>query len=140
MASISGAAVVGLFSTAWRLVAKRRAGERDVKDARSDYDPDLECFLLQMSVLSQVRMKQRAQDLSAVGFERRQQGYEASERELDYVLRCHSVAPELRQRWLATLMYTLRCEVERQDLSQLMKRSATPPLASHLAETSPRNA
>lgn len=77
-----------------------------------------------MSVLSQVRVKKRAQDLSAVGFERRQQGYEASERELDYVLRCHSVPADLHQRWLTTLMYTLRVEVERQDLSRLMRRSA----------------
>lgn len=127
---------MGLISIAWRLVVGRPAPGHDEQDLHSAYDADLECFLLQMSVLSQVRMKQRAQELSAVGFERRQQGYEAAERELDYVLRCHSVAPELRQHWLATLMYTLRCEVERQDLSQLMKRTATlpPPLAPHLAE------
>lgn len=133
---------VGLLSRAWRLLAGHRAADRDANDARSDYDPDLECFLLQMSVLSQVRMKQRAQDLSAVGFERRQQGYEVSERELDYVLRCHAVGPELRQRWLSALMYTLRCEVERQDLSRLMKRSAAlpPPLGPHLAEFSPQHA
>lgn len=97
---------------------------------------------MQMSVLSQARMKQRAKELSAVGFERRRQGYEACERELDYVLRCHSVAPEMRQRWLATLMYTLRCEVERQDLSQLMKRAAAlpPPLATYIAEPVARRA
>lgn len=118
---------MGLFSTAWRHLAGRAASERDDADTGSGYDPDLECFLLQMNVLSQARMVQRARELCAVGFERRQQGYEATEREFDYVLRCNSVAPRMRERWLAAMMYALRCEVERQDLSQMMKRSAAMP-------------
>lgn len=96
-------------------------------DANPAYDPDLESFLLQMSVLSEVRVKQRAQELCVLGFERRQQAYETAERQFDYLLRCHTVPADVRQKWLSALMYTLRCEVERQDLAQLMKRAAQPP-------------
>lgn len=121
---------MGLISTALRLVAGRPAGQRRAREdegtAGSDYDPDLECFLLQMSVLSQLRLNQRAHELAALGFERRQQTYESTERELDFILRSHSVAQDLRESWLPRLMYTLRCEVERQDLTQLMKRATTP--------------
>lgn len=117
---------LGLFATAFGYLKGAPAGRSDARmgAAPSQYDPDLECVLLQMGVLADVRMTQRAQELSAVGFERRQQGYEAAERQFDFILRCHSVSLETRQAWLATLMYALRCEVERQDLAKLVKRSA----------------
>lgn len=129
--SVSGAIAVGFFTTALGRLAGRQTDEharrRPSNNAVTPYDPDLECFLLQMSVLSEVRMKQRAQELCVLGFERRQQGYEMVERQFDYLLRCHSVANDTHQKWLSALMYTLRCEVERQDLAQLMKRAVQLP-------------